>query len=312
MLGAGFLTARPQVARVTAVASAVFCLAVWVLVQDLGFLGGVGTDPNSMVPLALLFTAGYMAMTRAPATDDGTVVPISAPAANGSLWTRLADNPTYTFRSVAALGALGITLIGAVPMAVATIRPNADPILAQAVDGAPQAVNSPAPAFNLVDQRGARVSLASLRGKTIAFTFLDDTCTTDCPVIASEFRTADSYLGAAARHVEMVAVNANPRYLAPDYLLAFDQQEGLEHLPNWLYLTGSLPQLRRVWKSYGEEVIYLPAGAMVGHGEYAYVIDADGHTRDVLDTDPGPATNATESSFSVMLADTIKSVMAHP
>jgi len=40
VLGAGFLTARPQVARVTAVASAVFCLAVWVLVQDLGFLGG--------------------------------------------------------------------------------------------------------------------------------------------------------------------------------------------------------------------------------------------------------------------------------
>ncbi len=311
-LGAGFLTARPPVARVTVVAGAVFCLAVWVLVQDLGFLGGVGTDPNSMVPLALLFTAGYLAMTRAPATDDGTVVPISAPAANGPLWPRLADNPTYTFRSVAALGALGITLIGAVPMTVAAIRPNADPILAQAVDGAPQAVNSPAPAFNLVDQHGAPVSLASLRGKTVAFTFLDDTCTTDCPVIASEFRTADSYLGAAARHVEMVAVNANPRYLAPDYLVAFDQQEGLAHLPNWLYLTGSLPQLRRVWRSYGEAVIYLPAGAMVGHGEYAYVIDADGHTRDVLDTDPGPATNATESSFSVMLADTIKSVMAHP
>jgi len=204
------------------------------------------------------------------------------------LWTRLADNPTYTFRSVAALGALGITLIGAVPMAVATIGPDADPILAQAVDGAPQAVNSTAPAFNLVDQHGAPVSLASLRGKTIAFTFLDDTCTSDCPVIASEFRTAD------------------------DYLAAFDDQEGLEHVANWLYLTGSLPELRRVWRSYGEAVIYLPAGAMVGHSEYAYVIDAYGHTRDVLDTDPGPTTNALESSFSVMLADTIKSVLAHP
>jgi protein SCO1/2 len=197
-------------------------------------------------------------------------------------------------------------------MAVATIEPNADPILAQAVDGAPQAVDSPAPAFSLVDQHGAPVSLASLRGKTIAFTFLDDTCTTDCPVIASEFRTADSYLGTEARRVEMVAVNAYPRYIAPDYLAAFDDQEGLEHVANWLYLTGSLAQLRHVWKSYGEAVIYLPAGAMIGHSEYAYVIDANGHTRDVLDTDPGPATDATESSFSVMLADTIKSVMAHP
>jgi cytochrome oxidase Cu insertion factor (SCO1/SenC/PrrC family) len=311
-VGAGFLTGRPRAARVAVLAGSVFCLAVWVLVQDLGFLGGVGTDPNSMVPLALVFVAGYLAIARVPALDDGTVVPISSPATDGSLRDRLVANPTFTFRAVAAVGALGITLVGAVPMAVATIEPRADPILAQAVDGAPQAVDSPAPAFSLVDQRGAPASLASLRGKTVALTFLDDTCTTDCPVIASEFRTADSYLGADARHVEMVAVNANPRYLAPEYLAAFDQQEGLEHVTNWLYLTGSLSQLRRVWKSYGEAVVYLPAGAMVGHGEYAFVIDADGHTRDVLDTDPGPATDATESSFAVMLADTIKKVMAQP
>ena len=40
----------------------VFCLADWVLVQDLGFLGGLGTDPNSMIPLILLFSAGYLAL----------------------------------------------------------------------------------------------------------------------------------------------------------------------------------------------------------------------------------------------------------
>ena len=42
----------------------VFCLADWVLVQDLGFLGGLGTDPNSMIPLILLFSAGYLALAR--------------------------------------------------------------------------------------------------------------------------------------------------------------------------------------------------------------------------------------------------------
>jgi len=50
--------------------------------------------------------------------------------------------------------------------------------------------------------------------------------------------------------------------------------------------------------------------AMVSHSEYAYVIDATGRTRDVLDTDPGPATEATKASFAVMLADTIKTVLA--
>ena len=311
-IGASFLSAQPRLARVGVIAGTVLCAATWVLVQDLGFFGGLGTDPNSMVPIALLFVAGYLALTRAPAMAQVStvVVPIS-PRTGKETWRRwlAADDPAYVFRSVAALGALGVTLLGAVPMAVAATVNRADPVMAEAVDGSPQSVDAVAPPFTLVNQAGKAVTLASLRGKTIALTFLDDTCTTDCPVIASEFRIADGYLGRDARRVEMVAVNANPRYITPDYLAAFDQQEGLEHVPNWLYLTGSLSELRHVWKSYGEAVIYLPGGAMIGHSEYAWVIDSSGHTRDILDTDPGPATSATKSSFAVMLANTIKTVL---
>jgi cytochrome oxidase Cu insertion factor (SCO1/SenC/PrrC family) len=310
-VGVALLAARPRLVRAAVVAAVVLCLADWVLVQDLGFMGGVGTDPNSMVPMALLLVAGFLAIVNVPVPAGTTVVPIAAaaPATRRPLVARLAADPTYAFRSVAALAAVAVTLLGVVPMAVAWADPEADPVLAQAIDGAPQGVDAVAPGFNLVDQYGKPVTLASLRGKTIALTFLDDTCTTDCPVIAQEFRTADRYLGSSARHVEMVAINANPRYIAPDYLAAFDQQEGLAHVANWLYLTGSLPQLRRVWAHYGESVIYLPGGSMVGHSEYAWVIDASGHTRDILDTDPGPGTSATEASFSAMLAGTVTSLL---
>ena len=44
-----------------------FCLADWVLIEDIGFFGGLGTDPNSMIPIALLVGAGYLALTRATA-----------------------------------------------------------------------------------------------------------------------------------------------------------------------------------------------------------------------------------------------------
>jgi cytochrome oxidase Cu insertion factor (SCO1/SenC/PrrC family) len=311
-IGATFLSAQPRLARVGVIAGTVLCAATWVLVQDFGFFGGIGTDPNSMIPIALLFVAGYLALTRAPAVATATdVVPITPPAGKSTWRGGLAADPAYVFRSVAALGALGVTLLGAVPMAVAATVTRADPVMAEAVDGSPQSVDAVAPPFTLRDQDGRPVTLASLRGKTIALTFLDDTCTTDCPVIASEFRTADRYLGGDARRVEMVAINANPRYTTPDYLAAFDQQEGLEHVRNWLYLSGSLTELRHVWKAYGEAVIYLPAGAMIGHSEYAWVIDSSGHTRDILDTDPGPATSATKSSFAVMLADTIEDVVNH-
>jgi cytochrome oxidase Cu insertion factor (SCO1/SenC/PrrC family) len=312
-VGLLFISARPRPALVGVIAGTVLCLADWVLVEDLGFMGGLGTDPNSMIPMALVFIAGYLALTRVPAAaKDGAVAqitPITTRTEDASLLGKVLADPTYTFRSVAALGAIGIILVGAVPMGLAALNPRADPVLAQAIDGTPGTFDHPAPAFSLVDQYGKPVSLTSLHGKTVALTFLDDTCTTDCPVIAQEFRTADGYLGAAAHRVEMVAINANPRFITPDYLAAFDHQEGLENIANWRYLTGSLQQLRHVWAVYGEAVVSLPAGAMIGHSEFAYVIDASGDTRYILDTDPGPATEATKSSFAVMLADSIESAL---
>jgi cytochrome oxidase Cu insertion factor (SCO1/SenC/PrrC family) len=303
-VGVAFLTARPCVLRIAAAAGTVLCLAVWVLVQDLGFLGGVGTDPNSMIPTALIFLCGYIAITRvgveAPAAD-------AAPGAQGPWLDRI--SPSYLYRSLAALAAVAITLVGAIPMGVAAAQPQADSIIAQALDGSPNEVSLPAEPFTLTDQADRRVSLASLRGKTIALTFLDDVCTSDCPIIAQEFRLADGILGRDARRVELVAVNANPLYVDPDYLAAFDRQEGMEGLPNWIYLTAPVGQLQRVWAAYGASVQFSRAGAMIAHSDSADVIDSAGRIRYVLDTDPGPGTAETKSSFAVTLADALKSVL---
>ncbi len=140
----------------------------------------------------------------------------------------------------------------------------------------------------------------SLQGKTVAITFLDDVCTTDCPVIAQEFRKPSGSSARHARHVELVAINANPRFLTPNYLQAFDQQESLTSLPNWRYLTGSSsPSCSRcggptAWRSQ-----YLPGGAMIDHSEFAYVIDATGHTPLHPQHRPRAGNRGDQSSFSV-------------
>ena len=85
----------------------------------------------------------------------------------------------------------------------------------------------------------------------MALTFLDPVCTSDCPLIAQEFRQTDQRLGAAARGVDFVAIVANPIYRSISFTQAFDRQESMNRLPNWYFLTGSLAQLRRVWNSYG-------------------------------------------------------------
>ena len=80
-MGAIFLTGRPRLVRYAVWFGIVFCLADWVLVQDLGLLGGLGTDPNSMIPLILLFSAGYLALTPAPREAPATeAVPVAVSA----------------------------------------------------------------------------------------------------------------------------------------------------------------------------------------------------------------------------------------
>ena len=216
---------------------------------------------------------------------------------------------TASIRSVAVAGALGLIILGAAPMAAAQASPNADPILAEAIAGSTAPLNFPAKAFQLTDQHGRTVSLASLRGKVVLLTFLDPVCTSDCPLIAQEFRAAGQLLGASARKVELVAVVANPVYHQVAYTQAFDRQEHLTQVPNWLYLTGSVPQLQQVWKDYGIAAQILPAGSMIGHPDIAYVIDQAGQVRAELNTDPGPGTTATKSSFAVLLAGAARNAL---
>ncbi len=314
--GAVFLSGRPRLIGPVLAGFTVLCLADWVLVEDLGFLGGLGTDPNSMIPFVLLATAGYLAVARAPAAaaEPAAVQPTPRVGWRERLQTAAAPQTLASagIRSVASVGAIGVIILGAAPMAVAQASPVADTILAQSIDGSGNPVDFPAPAFSLTDQHGRAVTLASLRGKVVLLTFLDDTCSVDCPLIAQEFRQAGQLLGADTARVELVAINYNPFNTQVSYIQAFDRQEGMAGVPNWLYLTGTLAQLQQVWgKYYITPPEILPAGSMVAHGDYAFVIDQAGHMRELLDFDTGPGTQATKSSFAAELTDAARQLLGH-
>ncbi len=318
--GAVFLTGRPTLIRPVLAGFVVLCLADWVLIEDFGFLGGLGTDPNSMVPFALLAVGGYLALVSAPAPEAATAMALEpAPAASTTASWRDRIRATATpgalasasISSVAAVGAIGVIVLGAAPMAAAQANPVADTILAQAIDGNSEPLNYQAPAFSLTDQDGHPVTLASLRGRVVLLTFLDPVCTSDCPLEAQEFREAGQLLGASDRHVELVAIVANPVDYQLGYTQAFDRQEGLAGVRNWLYLTGDSAQLRQVWARYGIAAEIEPAGAMIGHSEVAFAIDQHGRVRQELDFSPGPGTAATKSSFAAELTDAARQLLGH-
>ena len=280
-IGIALLIGREQVTFVALVCSSVLCIAVWVFVQDLGFLGGVGTDPNSMVPTVLLIGAGYLALTRqaAPAVQR---VEVAKPAG----WRAALRSPA-ALGIIAAVASFGIVLVGAVPMAFASVNTHTDTIVTEAINGQPEPTDTPATPFELTDQNGAAVSLATLKGRTVALTFLDPVCTSDCPLIAQVFRQVDDSLGAAAtKNTAFVAVVANPTYLDVQFVQAFDSQENM-NMPNWYFLTGSLTQLTAVWNAYGIQVQTIGSGGMAAHSDTTYVIDGASHLRTILGADPG-------------------------
>jgi cytochrome oxidase Cu insertion factor (SCO1/SenC/PrrC family) len=315
--GLAFLSGRRVIIKPMLIAYIVFCLADWVLIEDLGFFGGLGTDPNSMIPLALLAWGGYLALTRVPATAEAPAT-APAPAREPILarWRGMLrpaalrrSAATLGFGSIVSIAAIGVVILGTAPLAEAQATPGASDILALALDGPDAPVDTPAPGFTLTDQDGRQVTLASLRGKVVLLTFLDPVCVTDCPLIAQEFRQAGQLLAADKSRVELVAVDVNPLYYQTAYTQAFDKQEGLSGVSNWLYLTASPARLRQVYHAWGVPAETLPAGAMLGHSDLAFVVDQSGELRETLDMDPGPGTSATQSSFATLLAQAATQVM---
>lgn len=110
-------------------------------------------------------------------------------------------------------------------------------------------------------------------------------------------------------------VNVNDPMVVAAYRAALLHQGLIALLifADWLYLTGSRAQLEQVWRRYGvPPALVLPAGSMLGHGDYAFVIDQRGRMRREMGFDTGPGTQATRSSFAAELTGAARALLGHP
>lgn len=150
-------------------------------------------------------------------------------------------------------------------------NPNLDP-------GAP--LSAVAPGFTLTDQFGKRVSLRSLRGKVVVLSFNDPECTTICPLTTTALLHAKQLLGPAASQVALLGVGANPDATEVKWVRAYSRDHGMLH--KWRFLTGSLPELKRVWHAYGIEAAII--NGAVDHTPATYVIGPDGRESRLYET----------------------------
>ncbi len=132
---------------------------------------------------------------------------------------------------------------------------------------------TPAPPFTLTDQSGAKVSLSKFRGKALVIAFVDARCTTVCPLSTVSMTEAVRMLGpAAARHVQLLGINANPDATAVSDVRAYSVAHQM--MRSWDFLTGGPAQLAAVWKAYH---VYVAAShGNIDHQPAIYLIDPAG------------------------------------
>jgi protein SCO1/2 len=153
------------------------------------------------------------------------------------------------------------------------------PALAQAVSGGkPLPVIGPAPPFALTSQDGAPVSLASLRGKVVAVTFIYTGCPDICPLLTQKMVDVQDGLGAAfGAKIAFVSISLDPEHDTPEVLKDYAQFWGAKP-EGWSFLTGSLEAVRDVTRRYGVFFAKKEDGS-VEHSQLTTLVDAGGQMR---------------------------------
>ncbi len=165
---------------------------------------------------------------------------------------------------------------------IAAARQTPSPAATPSIPPTPQASNprldtgtrlsAVAPGFKLTDQFGRDVSLSSFRGKVVVLSFNDPQCTTICPLTTTAMLEAKKLLGPAAANVQLLGVAANPIATQVKWVRAYSVAHRMLH--KWLFLTSSLPRLKRVWTSYGIGAAVVQGA--IDHTPATYVIDPQG------------------------------------
>jgi cytochrome oxidase Cu insertion factor (SCO1/SenC/PrrC family)/thiol-disulfide isomerase/thioredoxin len=134
-------------------------------------------------------------------------------------------------------------------------------------------LSGPAPDFTLIDQAGKPVSLHSYRGRVVILAFNDSQCTTVCPLTTTAMVQARQLLGSAGSKVALLGVDANPTAISIADVRAYSEVHRMTDA--WRFLTGSLRQLRHVWKAYNIDVAI--EKGQIDHTPALFVIDPRGH-----------------------------------
>ena len=255
------------------------CLFFWFVAEDTSLFGGLSTDVNSLLPLAVL------AWCSSPALLD-----------REPRERRLPREMTSSAGAVVATFATAMILFSTVLMGGTTFA-SAETTWYQAHNGPASATTLRAATFTLTDQFNKTYSLGEHPKRVTLLTFIDPRCYTDCPLLAKQLEQVRAELSANT-NLDIVAVAADPYHENLSDLRTFIAERGLAHLKNFYFVTGKLSNVQKVWKSYGIGVSMTSKDKMSIHSDFMFLVSPKGELRWVIPDDPLSSTSGVASAVS--------------
>jgi cytochrome oxidase Cu insertion factor (SCO1/SenC/PrrC family) len=258
---------------------AIGCLFFWFVTEDTSIFGGLSTDVNSLLPLAVLAWCASPALRGLEPRER-----------------RLPREMTSSAGAVVATFASAMILFSTVLMAGTTFA-SAETTLFQAHNGPATAMSGKAATFTLTDQFKKTYTLGEHKNRVTLLTFLDPHCWTDCPLLAKQLEHVRAELSANA-NLDIVAVAADPYHEKLSDLRHFIAVRGLAHVKNFYFVTGKLSSVRKVWTSYHIVVSMARTDKMSIHSDTMLLISAKGELRWFIPDDPLSSVSGVASAVS--------------
>lgn len=136
--------------------------------------------------------------------------------------------------------------------------------------------NNCLPEVSLIDQHGASISLASLKGKPVLIDFIYTSCASTCPTLTAKMAAIAHRLGpAVGTDVTIVSISLDPEHDTPAELAKYAASHGADG-NGWIFLTGPPAQIDQVLALFKLRRMREDDGTIT-HSVSAFLLGPDGH-----------------------------------
>ena len=134
---------------------------------------------------------------------------------------------------------------------------------------------------HLIDQRGDRFTLSSLRGEPLIVTFVSAHCTDACPLINAQFAQAAQRIEHDRLAARLLTITLDPEHDSPQTMRELAQRFDADPR-HWLVAGGSRSDVHAVMRAFGVISIEGKPGSNDRHTTFIYAMNPNGDLAQTL------------------------------